>query len=121
IDRADMQHLLCMSIVNAQELMAFAASLVKNQPDQRENIILEGYTRIARVVEILRRFRILHFDKAAHERYVAIANLQTAIGTRDRRIAAIGLANNATVVTANTRHFNLVPDLDVQDWTIAPP
>lgn len=116
-----MQHLLCMTVVNAQELMAFAASSVKDRPDQRLGIILEGYRRIMGVVEILRRFRILPFDERAYERFLTLSVVQTAIATRDRRIAAIGLVHNATVVTANTRHFNLVPDLDVQDWTVAPP
>jgi predicted nucleic acid-binding protein len=121
IDRADLQHLLCITIVNAQELMAFGASLVRDRPDQRENIVLEGYRRIRGIVEILKRFYILPFDGNASERFRTIGEVQTAIATRDRRIAAIGLAHRATVVTANTRHFNLVPGLDVADWTITPP
>lgn len=117
IDRADLQHLLCITVINAQELMAFAASLVKDRPGQRENIIVEGYARIYKVIEVLRRFHILPFDRAAHKRFLATAALQTAIGTRDRRIAAVGLANDVAVVTANTQDFGLVPGLRVYDWT----
>lgn len=119
INKADLKHLLCITIVNAQELMAFSASQVRDRPDQQVHIILEGYRRITGIVEILRRFQILPFDNSAYERFRLLGNVQTAIATRDRRIAAIGLAHDATVVTANTRHFNLVPGLKVEDWTIA--
>ena len=120
IDRADLQRLLCITVVNAQELMAFAASQVRDRPDQRENIIIEGYIRISKVIEILRRLQVLPYNEEAHQRFISISSVQTAIATKDRHIAAIGLATGATVVTANTRHFNLVPGLDVIDWTIAP-
>lgn len=38
------------------------------------------------------------------------------IGPYDLLIAATGLAHNLTVITHNTREFNRVPDLRVEDW-----
>lgn len=40
----------------------------------------------------------------------------TPIGDADVRIASIALANQVTVVTANTRHFRLVPGLAIENW-----
>ena len=38
------------------------------------------------------------------------------IGPRDSRIAAIALANDATLLSANLRDFQQVPGLRVEDW-----
>jgi tRNA(fMet)-specific endonuclease VapC len=40
------------------------------------------------------------------------------VGTQDLRIAAIALANNATLLTRNTRHFARIPSLLFEDWTV---
>ena len=37
---------------------------------------------------------------------------------RDMRIAAIALANDATIVTRNTKDFVQVPGLKIIDWTM---
>jgi tRNA(fMet)-specific endonuclease VapC len=38
------------------------------------------------------------------------------IGIEDIMIAAIALCNGLTVVSANTKHFDRIPDLQVQNW-----
>jgi tRNA(fMet)-specific endonuclease VapC len=40
----------------------------------------------------------------------------TSIGAYDLQIAAIALANNLTLVTHNTREFERVEGLQVEDW-----
>lgn len=42
----------------------------------------------------------------------------TPIGLFDMQIAAIALANNLMVVTNNTREFERVPNLKLEDWLI---
>jgi predicted nucleic acid-binding protein len=63
---------------------------------------------------------VLAFDDHAARRYGALrADLErsgTPIGDADLRIAAIALTHQLTVVTANVRHFDRVPDLAVQNW-----
>lgn len=39
------------------------------------------------------------------------------IGTMDLKIAAIALANDATLLSRNLRDFGKVPGLRVEDWT----
>ncbi len=40
----------------------------------------------------------------------------TPVGDADLRIAAIALVRNLIIVTANTRHFQRVPGLPVENW-----
>jgi tRNA(fMet)-specific endonuclease VapC len=62
----------------------------------------------------------LAFDDACADYYGRIRfDLQrqgTPIGGNDMLIAAIALANQATVVTANTREFRRVVGLQFEDW-----
>lgn len=69
---------------------------------------------------LLEPFPSLPFDDRAAEQYGLIrATLQAAgtlIGSNDLQIAAIGLANDCTIVTRNSREFNWVPALAVESW-----
>ena len=74
--------------------------------------------------EILGRIRIEPFDsraaEAAGDILAALEAGGQVIGVEDIQIAATGLARGLVIVTANTRHFNRISGLTVQDWTVAP-
>ncbi len=68
----------------------------------------------------LEPFTTLPFDDAAAQQYGMIRSLLeqlgTPIGPNDLMIAAIGMANDLTVVTRNTREFARVIGLRVDQW-----
>ena len=45
-----------------------------------------------------------------------LANKGTPIGPNDLMIAAIAVCNNLTLVTHNTKEFNRVENLIIEDW-----
>ena len=65
---------------------------------------------------------VLPWDKDAVDATTAIkqhlAARGTPIGPNDAAIAGHAIAVNCVVVTNNTKEFNRVPDLHVEDWTI---
>jgi predicted nucleic acid-binding protein len=69
---------------------------------------------------LLPNLAVLSFDVQAARRYGEIrAELErkgTPIGDADMRIAAIAMAHDLTVVTANVRHFQRVAGLPVDNW-----
>jgi tRNA(fMet)-specific endonuclease VapC len=83
-------------------------------PD-RATALLERIDRL-----IPAQLPVLPFDEPAARHYGRVrATLElagTPIGDADLRIAAIALAHALTVVTGNTRHFQRVPGLDVENW-----
>jgi tRNA(fMet)-specific endonuclease VapC len=77
--------------------------------------------RELRVRKALSPFTCLPFDESAASTYAMIRDeleRRTAvIGPYDLQIAAIALANDLTLVTGNTREFNRVSGLRVEDWS----
>jgi len=63
---------------------------------------------------------VLPFDEPAAELYGSLRARLEAEGRRldepDMRIASIALSRNLTLITANVRHFDRVPDLRVENW-----
>jgi tRNA(fMet)-specific endonuclease VapC len=72
--------------------------------------------------EFLDQFVSLTFDDVAAQAFGNIrAELEargTPIGAYDLQIAAIALANDLTLITHNTREFNRVDSLQIEDWEV---
>jgi tRNA(fMet)-specific endonuclease VapC len=68
----------------------------------------------------LRAYQVLPFDanaaKAAARIKHTLEVAGTPIGHLDQLIAGIALANNKTLITRNTREFERVPGLRVENW-----
>ncbi|MBI3947171.1 MAG: type II toxin-antitoxin system VapC family toxin [Armatimonadetes bacterium] len=76
---------------------------------------------------VLPRVQVLPYDADAAHRYGAIrAELERSgqpLADLDLQVAAIALSRGLTLVTGNTRHFERVPGLRVENWLAktAPP
>ena len=57
-----------------------------------------------------------HYGALKH----ALKTQGTPIGEMDTQIAAHALAENLILVTHNTRHFERIPGLALEDWMVAP-
>ena len=77
---------------------------------------------LTRQQDFLSQFKSLPFDDIATLSFGTIRSrleaLGTPIGAYDLQIASIALANKLTLVTHNTREFNRVDGLQVEDWEI---
>lgn len=75
----------------------------------------------AKLYEFLMPFEIKDFDTRAAECYGRIrANLEkagTPIGPIDTMIAAIAVSNHSIIVTNNTKEFQRVSNLEIEDWS----
>ncbi len=75
------------------------------------------YENLEGMTDLLAPFQSLPFDDRAAEHYgilrAVLERAGTPIGANDMLIAAIALAHDAVVVTANTREFDRVPGLKV--------
>ena len=70
--------------------------------------LLQDYCNIA----------VLAYDAPSAAEYERLKQAKVRIGTMDLKIAAIALANNATLLTRNLSDFGKVPGLNVKDWSV---
>jgi tRNA(fMet)-specific endonuclease VapC len=100
---------ICTSIIVACEIRFGAAK--SNSP-----------RLIARVESILGVLPIIDLSSPVDQYYAVIrSHLEksgTPISPNDLLIAAHALATNLTLVTANTREFERVPDLKIVNWLV---
>jgi len=64
-----------------------------------------------------RAITVLDFDDKTAAEFERLQKLRIRIGTMDLKIAAIALANNATLLSRNIKDFSKVPNLKVEDWS----
>lgn len=100
---------LCVSAMTAAELRFGAAKA--------------GRAELASLVEAyLARLTILDWGDSATFHYARIRTelerLGTPIGNMDLLIACHAVAERATLVTNNVKHFGVVPDLKLEQWSV---
>lgn len=77
---------------------------------------VDAYQKLSRHLETYRGLTVLHFDQQAAKHFERLTSNRIKIGTLDLKIAAITLANDATLLSRNLKDFKRVPELDVQNW-----
>lgn len=99
---------LCISVITEAELRY---GIARSQSKKVNRKVVEDF---------LDRLLILEWDSDAASSYGELrATLEAKgkpIGNMDLMIAAHALSINATIVTNNVRHFQIVPKLKVQRW-----
>lgn len=100
---------ICTSIVVAAELRYGAEKSESKQLSERIDLLLSA-------------LEILPLEPPADQRYGELrhdlARQGTQIGPNDLLIAAQALAADLTLVTANTREYERVPSLRVENWLL---
>ena len=64
--------------------------------------------------EFFSQYEILPLDEKAADVYEGFGRIR--IGSMDRKIAAIAIANNALLLTANRQDYERVPGLRFENW-----
>ena len=79
---------------------------------------IEAYRKLRRFINQYSRINLVDYDAAAAGEFEQLRQAKVRVGTKDLRIAAICLANKAVLLSRNLRHFQQVPGLKVEDWSV---
>ncbi len=103
---------IATTVVNVEEQMrGWMASIAKERQLRRQ---IRSYSRLAKLFRFYAGFEIVELDDAAIPHFEATGS--SGIGVMDRKIAAIALANDALLLTANRQDFERVPGLRFENW-----
>ena len=116
IERIALAHheLFGIPIVVVEETMrGWLAAIAKERLAQRQ---VRAYRELSSLFEFFATFPIAPFDQAAAQQFDALRAAKVRIAAGDLKIAAIALACNALLLTANRRDFEKVPGLRFENW-----
>ena len=100
------------TIVTGEEQMrGWLASIAKERQARRQ---VGSYRELMGLFDFYSLYEVLPFDDKAVAIYDQFHKIR--IGTMDRKIAAIAIANNALLLTANRRDYEQIPGLRFENW-----
>jgi tRNA(fMet)-specific endonuclease VapC len=85
---------------------------------RRRNVAdqVSPYGSLGQMFEFFAEWEIVPFTSQAAETFTTLRSDGVRISSSDLKIASIAIINNATLLTANSRHFEKVPGLRFEDW-----
>jgi tRNA(fMet)-specific endonuclease VapC len=107
---------IAIPVIAAEETMRGWLSAIAKERQARRQVY--AYRELANMFRFLAAFDIVHFEDAAADQFDQFSRIR--IGTRDRKIAAIALVNDALLLTANRRDYELIPGLRFEYWMDEP-
>lgn len=106
-----------VAVVTVEEQMrGWMATLAKERQVRRQ---IGAYRELAALFDFFSDFEVAPFDTAAVALFETFGRIH--IGAMDKKIAAVALAKDALLLTANRRDSERVPGLRFDNWMDAPP
>ena len=96
-----------------EQLRGWMARLAKAKTVSQQVV---DYRKLNQLLENYRTITVIDFDEKSALQFQALLKARIRIGTMDLKIAAITIANNATLLSRNLKDFNKVTGLNVEDW-----
>ncbi len=106
---------VAVSIITYEEQMRGWFAVVAQARTTPQQV--EAYRKLRRFINQFGRINLIDYDAQAASEFEQLRQAKVRIGTKDLRIAAICLANNAMLLSRNLKDFRQVPGLIVEDWS----
>jgi tRNA(fMet)-specific endonuclease VapC len=107
---------LFVSIITVEEMMRGELGGI-HRLRHKPNVVTV-YRAFEGLFEALNRFQIASYTSEIEQIYQSMSWEQKRVGTQDCRIAATAMFHGFTVVTANTRDFDRIGNVTIENWTV---
>lgn len=75
-----------------------------------------AYSELIGLIDFFGFWSVLPFDTAAAGQFTDYRKQRIRTGTMDLKIASIAVTQDSLLLTANTRDFESIPNLRIEDW-----
>ena len=108
------------AVLVEEQLRGRLAVLAGLNPTRRADALRvpQAYDLLLKTLRDLQDFQHLPYTLEMEVLYQSWPAAVKRLGTHDCRIAATAIVHGFTVVTCNTRHFEAVPGVTVEDWSV---
>jgi tRNA(fMet)-specific endonuclease VapC len=108
------EHEIVTTVVTYEEQTRGWLAIFARARDSAE--VVAAYESLLGHLRNFKEIDVVAYSASAEEKFHELRRQRIRIGTRDLRIAAIALSQNATLLTRNVGDFSKVPGLRVEDW-----
>ena len=105
---------IATTAISVEEQMRGWLGLIRRYPDVHRQV--PSYERLIRLFDFFAQWQILSFDQAAADQFTRLRRQGIRIGTMDLKIAAIVAVRGGTLLSGNSRDFDQVPGVHVENW-----
>jgi tRNA(fMet)-specific endonuclease VapC len=102
------------TVVSLEEQMRGWLAELKRRRQIQDQVAV--YLKLTELVEFYNQWRIVSFEAPSADIFQRLRSGGIRVATQDLKIAAVALANDALLLSANLVDFQRVPDLRVEDW-----
>jgi tRNA(fMet)-specific endonuclease VapC len=107
------QEFATTAVTLEEQLRGWLSQINRFQDPVRQ---IPAYAELSGLIEFFSFWTVLPFDAPAAQKFTQFRQQKIRIGTMDLKIASIAVSRNALLLTANTRDFEVVPGLRIEDW-----
>lgn len=107
------QDFVTTAITLEEQMRGWLAQIRRMKEPEKQ---VPAYSELAGLVDFFRYWTVLNFDTAAAESFTGFRKQKIRTGTMDLKIASIAVTQKCLLLTANTRDFEMVPGIQIEDW-----
>lgn len=105
-----------VSIITYEEQMRGWMSYIARAATPVQQVL--AYEKLQQFISQFRQILVVDYTLNAATHFDRLRRSGVRIGAMDLKIAAICLANDATLLTRNLKYFDKVPGLRAEDWSV---
>ena len=110
---SDDQDFVTTSITLEEQMRGWLAQINRVKDVAKQ---VPAYVELTGLIEFFTYWTMLPFDDNAAVRFLSFRKQKVRTATMDFKIASIAVSKDALLLTANTRDFEMVPNLRIDDW-----
>jgi len=100
-------------LVPEEVMRRWLAAIARERNPRRQTF---AYRELAGMFRFFALFVTVPFDDPAIDHFEELQRQKVRVGTMDLKIAAVALAHDALLLTANRRDFEQIPGLRFENW-----